>query len=70
MHRTIRFAVDAYAGLVAVAVTGLDDSRRAFMRWIYQSLEQEYEYLMSDDSVDDMLRANDYTFTADGRRFG
>ena len=46
------------------------DALRDFMRWIYKSLEQEYEYLMSDECVDDTIRANDYTFTADGRRFG
>lgn len=46
------------------------DALRDFMRWIYKSLEQEYEYLMSDECVDAGIRANDYTFTADGRRFG
>jgi hypothetical protein len=33
-------------------------------------LNREYEYLLSDESVDESIRANEYTFTADGRRFG
>ena len=64
---SVRIDCDPDTATFTDAVT---DALRDFMRWIYQSLEQEYEYLMSDDSVDDMLRANDYTFTADGRRFG
>jgi hypothetical protein len=43
---------------------------RDFMRWIYRQLEQEYGYLTSDESVDDTIRANEYTFTEDGRREG
>jgi len=38
--------------------------------WLYRALEREYEYLTSDETVDDGMAANDYTFTAEGRRFG
>jgi hypothetical protein len=43
---------------------------RDFMRWIYRQLEQEYDYLTSAEHVDDTIRANEYTFTEDGRREG
>jgi hypothetical protein len=32
-------------------------------------LQNEYEYLLSDESVDDTIRANEYTFTENGKRF-
>jgi hypothetical protein len=43
---------------------------RDLMRWLYRSLEKEYEWTNADEQVDDSIRANEYTFTADGRRFG
>lgn len=33
-----------------------------------QILQKEYEYLMSDEQVDEMITANDYEFDVDGRR--
>ena len=41
---------------------------RDFMDWIYQSLETEYDYLMSDESVDEMIECTEYEFTEDGHR--
>lgn len=35
---------------------------RDFMRWIYSRLEKEYECLTSDESVADMIEANEYEF--------
>lgn len=64
---SVRIDCDPDTDVFTNAVT---DALRDFMRWIYKSLEQEYEYLLSDECVDDMIRANEYTFTADGRRFG
>lgn len=43
---------------------------RAFADWIYRQLEAEYEYQSSDEQVDEMLIANEYTFLENGRRFG
>lgn len=40
---------------------------RDFARWIYSRLEAEHEYLTGEESVSEMLRANGYEFTADGR---
>lgn len=33
-------------------------------------LRQEVEYRLKDETVDEDIRANEYTFTADGERFG
>jgi hypothetical protein len=36
--------------------------------WIYRQLEREYEWLMSDEQVDESIIANDYEFTEEGKR--
>ena len=43
---------------------------RDLARWLYRQLEQEYQYLTSNEAVDEAIVANDYTFTEIGRRFG
>lgn len=40
---------------------------RSLMKWIYRQLEKEYEYLISDEQVDESIRINEYEFTEDGR---
>lgn len=59
----------------AVEITGdaeaiITDALRDLANWLYRQLEQEYEYLTSDEAVDETLVANGYTFTEEGRRFG
>ena len=44
----------------------LSDCLRDFARWIYRELEAEYEYLSSDDVVDEILDVNGYEFDEDG----
>ena len=39
---------------------------RDFNRWIYARLQEEYEYLTSDEHVEESIRANEYEFTEDG----
>lgn len=41
---------------------------RSFADWIYASLEKEYEYLTSNECVDETIRANEYWFLVDGSR--
>jgi len=36
--------------------------------WIYRQLERQYEWLMSDEQVDESIIANDYEFTEEGKR--
>lgn len=41
---------------------------RDLMRWVYKTLEAEYEYQNSDEQIDEAMRANEYEFTIDGNR--
>ena len=45
----------------------LVDTLRDFARWIYSSLEQEYDYLTSEECVMESLASGDYSFDEDGR---
>lgn len=42
---------------------------RDAMRWIYQQLEKEWDWQNADEQVDENIRANEYEFTEDGRRY-
>jgi len=46
------------------------EALRDLARWLYRQLEREYDYLTSDAAVDESIGVNQYTFTAEGRRFG
>ncbi len=46
------------------------EALRDLARWLYRQLEREYEDLTSDTAVDEAIEVNEYTFTAEGRRFG
>lgn len=46
------------------------DVAKRFMKWIYKQLENAWNYENSNESVDENIRANEYTFTEDGKRFG
>lgn len=41
---------------------------RDFADWIYNQLEKEYDYTMSDENVDERIRINEYEFYEDGGR--
>ena len=43
---------------------------RDLVRWLYRQLQVEYDHLTSDESIEDSIIANEYTFTEGGRRFG
>lgn len=46
------------------------EALRDLARWLYRQLEREYDYLTSDEAVDETIIANGYTFTEAGKRFG
>jgi len=50
------------------AQAAVSEALKDFARWYYRQLETEYEYLNSDEVVDDTIRANEYTFTEAGKR--
>lgn len=41
---------------------------RHFADWIYNGLREEYEYRLSDESIDETIMANEYDFRVDGTR--
>lgn len=56
--------------MTADAEETISEALRDLARWLYRRLEREYEYLSSDEAVDETINANEYTFTETGRRFG
>lgn len=58
---------DCHDATLAVEDAIIEMSRDA-MRWIYHQLQTEYEYQQADEQVDESIRANEYEFTAEGRR--
>jgi len=59
-----------YQDMTADAEEIVIEALRDLARWLYRQLERVYEYLSSDDAVDETIIANEYTFTEAGRRFG
>lgn len=47
----------------------VEELLRDLMDWLYGTLRKEYYYLNSDEQVDDTIRANEYEFTEDGKRY-
>ena len=48
----------------------ITEALRDLARWLYRQLEREYEHQTSDAVIDDVILANEYTFSAAGQRFG
>lgn len=44
------------------------EALRDFARWIYRQLEKEWEYVNSNEAVDETILANEYEFTEEGNR--
>lgn len=60
----------AMADMTGDAEAIVTEALRDLARWLYRQLEREYEYLASNECVDEAIDANAYTFTDAGRRFG
>ena len=45
---------------------GVRDELRRFADWIYAQLSEEYDWLTSDEAIDEALIANEYEFTENG----
>lgn len=48
----------------------ITEALRDLARWLYRQLEREYEHQTSDAVIDEMILANEHTFSAAGQRFG
>ena len=46
------------------------EALRDLARWLYRQLRSEYEHQTSDEAVDEIVSINEWTFKADGARFG
>ena len=46
----------------------ITEALRRFMRWMYKTIDAEWDYRMSDESVDEAIEANEYEFTETGER--
>lgn len=69
---TMSFDVDRADG-ACWSQEAADDAEEAFAeasrdlaRWLYRTLEAEHDYLTSDESVDETIRANEYEFDEEG----
>ncbi len=59
-----------YQDMTADAEEVIIEALRDLARWLYRQLEREYDHLSSNEVVNESIAANEYTFTASGRRFG
>lgn len=62
----MRFDCDIERGNFEDFEDSIQGALRGFADWIYRQLESEYEYLTSDESVDESILANEYEFSEDG----
>ena len=46
------------------------EALRGLANWLYRKLRDAYEFETSDPVVDEAIAVNDWTFTANGSRFG
>lgn len=47
----------------------LSQLMREFADWMYKRLEMEYEFLTSEEHIEEEIRINEYDFTEDGKVF-
>lgn len=60
----------AWQDMTDGADTTVIEALRDLARWLYRRLELEFNYLTSDEAVDETIHANEWTFLADGQPFG
>lgn len=66
MKVDVQYCDDKYRD-IEDAADELTQLLRDFADWIYDQLEKDYEYRMSDENVDESILANGYEFTEEGR---
>ena len=63
MRVEVEHAEDSYRDIDG---DGITECLTDFAHWILKRLEAEYEYVYSDECVDESMSANEYEFTEDG----
>lgn len=67
---TYKLARDYYKQKHVGAPMSEEDFTHDLLECYAQMLQREYEYRLSDEAIDEDIKANEYTFTADGTREG
>lgn len=57
-----------YADANEAAEEAISEALRDVARWLYQALGREYDYLTSDEAIDEAISINEYLFTETGNR--
>ena len=70
MEISVERASPNWQDMTADAEDVVTEALRDLARWLYRQLEREYDYLSSDEVVDETILANGHTFTEIGGRFG
>lgn len=60
MHFEFRYSHDDEECSFLPDEETIEDALRDYARWIYSTLEEEYEYLTSDEAIDEYLNDQDY----------
>ncbi len=70
MRISVDFNYDRKNDVSQKAEDEIETALRDLAKWFYRQLEKEYEWLTADEQVDEIITANQYTFTSKGTRFG
>jgi len=62
-------ATDFVSEIESLVSDQIEQDAKELSRELYKTLEKEWEYLNSDESVDESILANEYEFTEDGNRY-
>lgn len=65
-HETGRYSVDIDEVEENNFTKRVEETLRNFARWIYRQLEKEYDYLNSNEFIDESILTNNYKFDEDG----
>ncbi len=57
---TVWSFADDVNNILATKQEEVEEALRGYARWIYRTLEKDYDYLTSDEAIDEYLSDNDY----------
>ncbi len=55
---------------ISEAEADILECARDLARWIYKNLDEQNDYINSNEYIDEIITANEYTFTENDKRFG
>lgn len=64
----VTHADDEYRSIKPEDFTDVKEAMRDLSQWLYRQLQQQDEYLSSEEAIADAMEANEYTFRDDGKR--